>query len=466
MTFLCRVRPASYALAGIVTATAVATAGIPDSADASAAGPAPEPDPLSSLIGDLATPHTPEPASAPPKAGEVPRVPREPALPLGRAGLPERRTTKTLAPGVTLTVIHRGEGKTKRKHWASTSKGPWVVNVLTIDPEQADGRLQRTYGKTLADPDRTTALARRASALVGVNGSFFSLQSDKRYRGLPVGLTISDGRVLSKPTGTSQEVTLALDSEQNALRIGRFDWTGKVRSREGMGVLTLNRVNSPPNLPKGCAKHRAARKPRCAGSGQLAEFTRDFAGRTPKGPGVEVVLDRAGCPVRILGHRGVRLTGSQTSLQGTGATALRLRQFARAGCLDVEQSVVNRPDGRRLPLREGVSAVTGRYRLVRDGKTILHRRDSSLFGRNPRTIAGTDAAGRLMFVTIDGRQPRSVGSTLWEAARVAQALGMDDALNLDGGGSTTMAVRGKVVNRPVGSERAVADALVWLASKD
>ena len=49
---------------------------------------------------------------------------------------------------------------------------------------------------------------------------------------------------------------------------------------------------------------------------------------------------------------------------------------------------------------------------------------------------------------------------------MAEALGMDEALNLDGGGSTTMAVRGKVVNRPVGSERAVADALVWLASKD
>jgi exopolysaccharide biosynthesis protein len=71
-----------------------------------------------------------------------------------------------------------------------------------------------------------------------------------------------------------------------------------------------------------------------------------------------------------------------------------------------------------------------------------------------------------MLVTIDGRQPRSVGATLWEAARVAKALGMRDAVNLDGGGSTTMAVRGRLVNSPVGSERSVSDALVWLATKD
>jgi exopolysaccharide biosynthesis protein len=43
---------------------------------------------------------------------------------------------------------------------------------------------------------------------------------------------------------------------------------------------------------------------------------------------------------------------------------------------------------------------------------------------------------------------------------------MRDAVEIDGGGSTTMAVRGRLVNRPVGAERAVSDALVWLAAKD
>jgi exopolysaccharide biosynthesis protein len=70
--------------------------------------------------------------------------------------------------------------------------------------------------------------------------------------------------------------------------------------------------------------------------------------------------------------------------------------------------------------------------------------------------------GRLLLVTVDGRHPGwSVGMTLPEAARLMRSLGARDALNLDGGGSTTMTVRGQVVNRPSdgGGERPVSNAL-------
>jgi exopolysaccharide biosynthesis protein len=460
----CRVRPAALLLSGAVLAAGVAAAGFPGKAGAHfpVASPAPPDDLVSHLVGDLTDPGE-EPTA--PEPGKISRALTTGPLPLGRPDLRERRTVKALAPGVTLTVIRRGEGKAKRARIADTRNGPWLVNLLRIDPREADGRLTTTYGRTLADLDRTTALTRRASALAGVNGSFFSLRADRRYPGLPVGLTIRDGRVLSKPSGTSQEVTLALDSDRNRLRIGRFVWSGDVRSRSGQSSMRLNRVNSPPSVPRGCALPKAAAKPRCAGSGQLAEFTSDFAGRTPAGPGVEIVLGSDGCPLRVVPHRGVKLRGAQTSLQATGATAARLRRLAAEGCVDTAQSVRNRY-GWELPLRSGVSAVTGRFRLMRDGRIVLSDRDVSIFGRNPRTIAGVDQEGRLMLVTIDGRQPRSVGATLWETARVARALGMWDAINLDGGGSTAMAVRGRLVNRPAGAERSVSDALVWQARKD
>ena len=90
---------------------------------------------------------------------------------------------------------------------------------------------------------------------------------------------------------------------------------------------------------------------------------------------------------------------------------------------------------------------------------------SFVAARNPRTLAGVRADGTLLLVTVDGRQPGwSAGVTLPEAARVMRALGARDALNLDGGGSTSMTVRGRAVNRPSdpGGERAVSDALVVL----
>jgi exopolysaccharide biosynthesis protein len=111
--------------------------------------------------------------------------------------------------------------------------------------------------------------------------------------------------------------------------------------------------------------------------------------------------------------------------------------------------------------------VSGGPRLVRDGRVAIPWRAegidrAEMVTRTPRTLAGVTAAGRLLLVTVDGRRPGwSAGVTLPEAARVMRALGARDALSLDGGGSTTLVIGGRVVNRPSdGRERAVSDALL------
>ncbi|MEY9855510.1 hypothetical protein ABH935_001114 [Catenulispora sp. GAS73] len=82
--------------------------------------------------------------------------------------------------------------------------------------------------------------------------------------------------------------------------------------------------------------------------------------------------------------------------------------------------------------------------------------------RQPRTMAGTDAKGDLLLVTVDGRQTAgSEGFTLYEEAEFMRSLGAVQALNLDGGGSTAMAVDGKLVTNPSDAtgERAVGDTV-------
>jgi exopolysaccharide biosynthesis protein len=81
--------------------------------------------------------------------------------------------------------------------------------------------------------------------------------------------------------------------------------------------------------------------------------------------------------------------------------------------------------------------------------------------RNPRTLAGIDRQGRLVLVTADGRSTNSLGLSISEAAAVAKSLGMRSAMNLDGGGSTTMVVNGAVINAPsdAAGERPIGDAL-------
>ena len=102
--------------------------------------------------------------------------------------------------------------------------------------------------------------------------------------------------------------------------------------------------------------------------------------------------------------------------------------------------------------------------LIRDGRLEWDSLSGShyIFARHPRTGVGLTKEGQVLLVTVDGRRPRhSVGMTLVAFAKLFKSLGATWALNLDGGGSTTMVVRGRVVNKPSdGHERSVGSALL------
>ena len=99
--------------------------------------------------------------------------------------------------------------------------------------------------------------------------------------------------------------------------------------------------------------------------------------------------------------------------------------------------------------------------LVRDGKPVYKRaRDPEGFsagasqfdsditeGRHPRAALGV-GGGRLLAVACDGRGRDDAGLTLEELASLLAALGAEAALNLDGGGSTSLVVEGRLRNRP------------------
>ena len=114
--------------------------------------------------------------------------------------------------------------------------------------------------------------------------------------------------------------------------------------------------------------------------------------------------------------------------------------------------------------------VIGGYPVLLDGGARrgdlgIVERPSFAAARHPRTAVGFDSgAGLLWLVVVDGRQPpRSTGMSLPELADLLLALGADEALNLDGGGSSAMLLRGRIVSRPSDAEgeRTVANSL-WL----
>lgn len=114
------------------------------------------------------------------------------------------------------------------------------------------------------------------------------------------------------------------------------------------------------------------------------------------------------------------------------------------------------------------TVVSGFPILLEGGRDVvgeLPREQPSFAGvRHPRTAVGVSGdRSRVWIVVVDGRQGAySAGMTLTELAELLRALGAENAVNLDGGGSSAMVLAGKVASRPSDpeGERAVANALL------
>lgn len=144
---------------------------------------------------------------------------------------------------------------------------------------------------------------------------------------------------------------------------------------------------------------------------------------------------------------GIRATGLFTADGEAADISMWGPEREDAGMIDAEDALVSGPllidDSLDMPL------------------------DSTNFNtnRHPRTMVGITGSGHLLFLVVDGRQPGYAdGMNLFELRALARSLGCRDALNLDGGGSTTLVVPGHgsngVVNRPSGKiERPVPSIL-------
>ena len=111
-------------------------------------------------------------------------------------------------------------------------------------------------------------------------------------------------------------------------------------------------------------------------------------------------------------------------------------------------------------------ALGGGPALVSNGEVRVATNQEVFFGTaipytHPRTAAGIAADGTLLLLLVDGRQRTSRGVRLEELAAMMVDIGAEEALNLDGGGSSSLVVNGKLLNSPAGrgKEREVMTAV-------
>jgi hypothetical protein len=383
-------------------------------------------------------------------------------LPLGSPRLDERRTVIQVAPGVTWTRIVR-EG------------GPWRVHVLTIDREALAGRLTGVLSnRRIAGRERPSAMARRTRAVAGINGGFFADDGD------PVGALAIRGRLLSEPVDGRSALLVPLDPALPA-RVAPLAFSGAVVSggQERM-VDGVERKRGSIPACGGRGGDVPTERPNsalvCTDPSELVVLSPRYGPFTRTREGLEAVI-RSGAVTAVEAGGGAAIPADGVVLSGSGDAARFLSAAAPPGSRP-EVRLALSASRREISLDQQEVVVGGGPRLLARGRTAVASRAEgfapleapSFFGsfvasRNPRTLAGVRRDGRILLVTVDGRRPGwSAGVTLPEAARVMRALGAQDALNLDGGGSTTMTVRGEVVNVPSDptGERPVSDGVFVL----
>jgi hypothetical protein len=154
---------------------------------------------------------------------------------------------------------------------------------------------------------------------------------------------------------------------------------------------------------------------------------------------------------------------------------------ALRACLSVEGGAVALAPRRELPNEPAGDLLQAGPLLVRDGRTVVtdasdaegfsagqSQFDSDITdGRYPRAALGI-GAGVLLAVVCDGRSDTDCGLTLSELADLMAGLGARDAINLDGGGSTSLVRGDRLVNRPreehgldLAAGRPISTALVF-----
>ncbi|NLY29778.1 MAG: phosphodiester glycosidase family protein [Firmicutes bacterium] len=328
-------------------------------------------------------------------------------------------------------------------HWRKdTLQGPLFVNYMRVDLHQPGLRV----GPVVADQGRKMVheLAAEYGAIAGVNGVYFAAN------GRPLGLVVIDGKLISPPyfnrtaAGLWADGTVRID---NVTMSGEVRWIAEAGER-GTPVEDVRPID-------GVNRVRYA--------DELIVYTPDSSPTTGTNSyGWEVIVE--GNRVIGLGQGNSTIPENGYVLSGHGNAGQWLRNLEIGDYIEADWKLI--PDW----LQEGVvHAIGGGPRLLRNGQIAVTGQEERFQaditqGRAPRTALGVTAAGELLLATVNGRQSNiSIGMTLEELAELMQELGAVDAMNLDGGGSSTMVVRGIVLNAPSdGRPRPVSNALlVW-----
>ena len=330
-----------------------------------------------------------------------------------------------------LTKLHEtvsskviSSGTNLKTYTRLTDKGWLSINILEVDLEDKNtsiGLLTSSNGLQTLQNVKTMITNSNKNVVAAINADFFN---GKTQKGNIIGMTIEDGEVLTS-TYYENEVkdvlaSFTIDEDDNVL----FDYfTNKITltnnsNGEAISVSEINKWSSNYEYPVL----------------YTPEWGEKSLGSTSDLVLTELVIEDDKVKEVRYNKEAVDIPKDGYVISALGNVADSMTKYFKVG--------------NKVTLNIDMNLDIDKIKLVVSGGTILVENGAvanfthNIYGSNPRTAIGVSKDGKTLYlITVDGRQTQSIGFTQTELAEFLVEKGIYTAMNLDGGGSTTMIVR-------------------------
>ncbi|HRI02459.1 MAG TPA: phosphodiester glycosidase family protein [Pyrinomonadaceae bacterium] len=296
--------------------------------------------------------------------------------------------------------------------------------------------------------EKTSSIATRHGAFAAINAGFFRLDNSI-WAGIPAGALKIDHEIYGESKNGRTALEILNTNIETLVTIERVNMTCVLEVGDKVFSVGINRERLKDDV---------------------VIYTRFFGRTTLTNPdGIEIVVmkNKVFGVFKSVGSTKIPDDGYVISVSGKRVNEF-LETLKTGSSLRKRAEYSSAQDGPALnAMSISHDVVGGVPQLLRGGKieiTWEQEKTTKSFveTRHPRTAVAKLKDGKFLMITVDGRSEASGGIGLQDLAEYLLSLGATDAMNLDGGGSTTMFVDGTVVNRPSDKEgeRKVSDAIL------
>lgn len=298
-----------------------------------------------------------------------------------------------------------------------------VNPYLKIQPQIASNKLN--------SKSSVRKIAQRQGATIAINGGFFKPQT-----GVPLGALMINGEVLTGPIYNRVGIAIFEDSGKTYFKMDNIAFD--IKAYTNNATVQIDNINQPRML----LTHTLL-------------YTPIWGVKSPYAPqnGYNILV--SGNIIKKISANPIEMGENDFVISAPKSVVSKLAK--NNNYISVEINVPDNLKGARHIIGAGPYLVKDSQIYV-DYKT---QKLQAISGKNPRSAVGYKNDGTFIIVTIDGREKASVGMTLYELAKLMKNIGCEYAMNFDGGSSSAMYVKGKIVNSAVNQEGiAVSNALV------